>query len=844
MNHSEIQSFQLFRKALIKGVYSDDIVSHWVQEKREAVFKPFPNNLHVFLKDYLTNQWPNGLFAHQVDSWDQIKAGRNVVISTGTSSGKSLCFYMPVLDEILRNNNSTTLMLFPTKALSSDQFLKLSGILDHIILLNNNEKTPYVGVYDGDTNSVNRAAMRSSVNILISNPDMLHLGILPHHTSWEKFLCNLKYIVIDEVHLYRGVFGSHFANVIRRLKRILQFYGAFPQFILASATISNPKEFAERLIEEKFDIISNDASPKEERHYYFFNPPVINPELGLRKGLIDQSVEIAVMLVRNNIQSIFFSRTRKTVELTLKRFTDLLASDDGNVHGYRAGYLPGERRKIEAGLRQGVIKTVISTNALEMGIDMGKVDAVIMMGYPGSISSFYQQSGRAGRRNQTSAAVLIASASPLDQYIIRHAEYVRGGNPESALIDPDNPLILLNHLRSAAFELPIKHSQRFGRLSWNKVEPYLEVLSSLSELHQKNGSYYWIAEEYPASEISLRNINKNSIILRLIQDKKSTIIGEVDYQSAFRIVHPGAIYLHDGNAYLVTSLDIKNYSAELIPFNEDQITEPRINSTIKVDSIDQSKLFKNFNSHFGELRVVEKVTGYKRIDWKSQQLLEIEELDLPEQELLTKGIWICLSPSLINSLRENNLWQSDPNQYGKNWARIRLEVIARDTNQCQICGLSYNDQEIHVHHKTPFRSFSDPDIANQMHNLITLCPTCHKRVEQNVRIRSGLSGAAFLLSNIAPLFLMCDYRDIGYFSEPESDLCEKQSVIAVYDQFPGGIGLSSALFEKLEVILPQCLQAVIDCPCSQGCPSCVGPAGENGIGGKESAKQILEYLLA
>ena len=438
MNHR----LQIFQNALATGQFSDDVVAHWVQESHDASYKPLPSDLHAYLKDYLTDQWPTGLFAHQVDSWEQIKAGCNLVISTGTSSGKSLCFYLPVLDEIIRKNNSTTLMLFPTKALSSDQFLKLSGILDHINLHNKNEKTLSIGVFDGDTNSANRSAIRNTVNVLITNPDMLHLGILPHHTSWEKFLRNLKYIVIDEVHLYRGVFGSHFANVIRRLKRILQFYGSFPQFILTSATISNPKEFSERLIEEKFVVIETDASPKEERHYYFFNPPVLDLELGLRKGMIDQSVEIAEILVRNNIQSIFFSRTRKTVELALKRFADTSDTVNSEVHGYRAGYLPRERRKIEAGLRQGVIKAVISTNALEMGIDMGKVDAVIMMGYPGSISSFYQQSGRAGRRNQTSTAVLIASSSPLDQYIIRHAEYVRGGNPESALIDPDNPLIL------------------------------------------------------------------------------------------------------------------------------------------------------------------------------------------------------------------------------------------------------------------------------------------------------------------------------------------------------------------------------------------------------------------
>ena len=296
---------------------------------------------------------------------------------------------------------------------------------------------------------------------------MLHLGILPHHTGWEEFLRNLKFIVVDEVHLYRGVFGSHFANVIRRLKRILQFYGSQPHFILTSATISNSKDFAEKLIEEEFEIIDSDSSPKEERHYYFFNPPVINEELGLRKGMIDQSIEIADLLIRNNIQSIFFSRTRKTVELTLRRFSDEFDHNDGDVHGYRSGYLPKERRKIEADLRKGAIKSVISTNALEMGIDMGKVDAIVMMGYPGSISSFYQQAGRAGRRNQASAAILIASSSPMDQYIVRHEEFIRGKNPENALLDPDNSLILLDHLRCAAFELPFKESENFGRLKWS-----------------------------------------------------------------------------------------------------------------------------------------------------------------------------------------------------------------------------------------------------------------------------------------------------------------------------------------------------------------------------------------
>ena len=371
----------------------------------------------------------------------------------------------------------------------------------------------------------------------------------------------------------------------------------------------------------------------------------------------------------------------------------------------------------------------------------------------------------------------------------------------------------------------------------------MDILCSLSGLFYKKESYYWVAEEYPASEISLRNINQNSIILRLSDRNNSMIVGEVDYQSAFRIVHPGAVYLHDGNSFLVKNLNLENFTAELTLLKDDYITEPRVNNSIKIEDVIQSNHNDNFESCFGELRVVEKVTGFKRVDWKTRQLLGFEKLDLPERELLTKGVWLCLPLEIVNSLRENNLWQSDPNQYGKEWEKTRSAIIARDSNRCQVCGLFLESTTLHVHHKLPFRSFSDPDLANQPSNLITLCTACHKRVEQNVRIRSGLAGVAFLLANISPLFLMCDYRDLGYFIEPESDLCEKQPVIAIYDQFPGGIGLSAKLFEKLDDVLRQCLQSLDDCSCSQGCPSCVGPSGENGIGGKESAKQILTSLI-
>jgi DEAD/DEAH box helicase domain-containing protein len=844
MNSKEYMGIELFAQAFLNGKYSPQVVSHWIQEKQDELFADIPKNIHPILQEILHNQFPKGLFSHQVESWKQIKSGKNVVISTGTSSGKSLCYHLPIFNQLIEDNNSTSLLLFPTKALASDQLLKFNDSLEKINFHLPKEKLLIAATYDGDTANEKRIPIRNLTNILLSNPDMLHIGILPHHTRWDRFLKNLNFIVIDEVHFYRGVFGSHFANVIRRLKRILHFYGGNPQFILTSATISNPKDFAEKLIEEKFELINIDCSPKEKRLYFFLNPPVINEDLGLRKSMIDQSVEIVEMLMREKIQSILFARTRKTVEITVKKINDELSFNNDVIHGYRSGYLPQARRNIEDGLRKGLISTVISTNALELGIDMGKVDAVLMMGYPGSISAFFQQSGRAGRRNQTSIAILIASASPIDQYIIRHSEYVREGNPENALLDPNNPLILLNHLKSAAFELPFKEFDQFGNLDWNTVQPYLEILCDLSKIVQRKESYYWVAEDYPASEISLRNISKNAITLRLHDGNKSTVIGEVDYQSASRLVHPGAVYLHDGMQYLVQNFNLKDSIAELSQFQEEYITEPIVNNSIKMESIILFNQNDKFKSTFGELHVIEKVTGFKRIDWVTQQLLGKEDLYMPENELFTKGVWICFSSTLVNVLRENNQWQSDPNQYGNDWTRIRTAIMSRDEYRCQVCGLLFASNALHIHHKVPFRSFSDPRLANQSSNLITLCPVCHKIAEQNIRIRSGLAGVAYLLASISPLFLMCDYRDIGYFSEAQSDLCEKQPAIAIYDQFPGGIGLSAKLFDRLDEILIHCFNALNECPCSQGCPSCIGPSGENGKSGKDSAKTILASLIS
>jgi DEAD/DEAH box helicase domain-containing protein len=433
--------------------------------------------------------------------------------------------------------------------LTEDQHNTIQGFNDFIGKVKQNLRLSIrPGIYDGDTLTSKRSSIRNSANIILTNPDMIHLGILPHHPSWESFLKNLRFIVLDEVHIYRGVFGSHVANVLRRLKRILRFYDASPQFILCSATIQNPGDLARKLVEEDFTVITQDGSYQPQRSYFFLNPPVVDADLGLRRGLIDQSLEIEQEALKFGVQTLVFARSRKAVELTLRRIRERYAAADmPDIQGYRSGYLPKERRSIESGLREGRIKAVISTNAMELGIDMGGVDAVLLMGYPGSIASFLQQSGRAGRRNRPSLSVLVASSSPIDQYIIRHPDFVKGKNPEKALLDPNNPLLLLNHLRCALFELPFEPGECFGNLSSDQIKMYLVILKSLSQATERNGRYYWMADQYPANEMSLRNIGGQSFQLRLVENEThSTLIGEVDFQSA-----PGSFTLRQSISIMV-----------------------------------------------------------------------------------------------------------------------------------------------------------------------------------------------------------------------------------------------------------------------------------------------------
>ena len=439
---------------------------------------------------------------------------------------------------------------------------------------------------------------------------------------------------------------------------------------------------------------------------------------------------------------------------------------------------------------------------------------------------------------------MIASSSPLDQYIIRHPEFIRDKNPEKALLDANNPLLLLNHLRCALFELPFEQGDTFGSLDWPQIKPYLDVLAGISQAVLNENKVFWMADKYPANEISLRNIGGQPFQLRLSDGDRSVLFGEVDYQSAFRTIHPEAVYLHNGLPYRVVNLDIEHNEAVLVEHKQDYYTEPKVDSQIELVEVHQEETKPQYAKILAELKVIEQVTGYKKVDWLTREILSHHDQIMPESELQTIGFGLKFSKQTVEALRAKDAWTNDVNQYGPLWSQIRKNILERDQLRCQICGIQGDSASLHVHHKVPFRTFSSPLEANRAENLITLCPTCHRIAEQNVKIRSGLGGLGYLFSHIAPLHLMCDTSDMGYFIDPISKYNEKMPMLFLYDEFPGGIGLSAELFIKAEEVLNNCREVILNCPCKDGCPSCVGPAGENGLGGKETALELVNQLLS
>jgi DEAD/DEAH box helicase domain-containing protein len=830
-----------------------NIVYWHSSDSQMADYQGIPSELHPSLLNGLTNIGIEALYSHQMDSWKHISKGKNIAIVTGTASGKTICYNLPVLDKLIRDRHSSALYLFPTKALAHDQLSAIQSLLSHD-KANLDSIAPET--YDGDTVFSSRPKIRHRSRLVITNPDMLHTGILPHHSQWNTFFQDLRYVIIDEMHTYRGVFGSHVANVIRRMKRIAGSYNHRIQFILTSATIGNPKVLAEKLTDSQVVLIDNDGSSRGATHFLIYNPPIINPELGLRASLIQECVRIVKELQAYDIQTILFGRTRRSVEILLRylnfKGNQIENEDQENLtienntlmttRAYRSGYLPKDRREIEQRLRNGKIRTVVATTALELGVDIGGMDAVVLAGYPGTIAGTWQQAGRAGRKQDSSLVVFVASSNPLDQFLANHPEYLFEQNPEKALIDPNNILILLEHLKCAVFEKSFHKGNPFGSIDPDTVAEFLEVLNSSGVLYKSNAQFHWMSNDYPASNVSIRSASPEIISLQIKIAGNLKTIGVVDRASASWMVHQNAVYLHEGISYLVESLDLDGKVAYLAPIDADYYTRPQQETTVALIEQKAKKTIGGGVISHGEILVTSQVTGYKMITWSTQENIGFGEVNLPPTDLLTNGYWICLPKDTVTKLYSEGFWSSSSNNYGSNWLKQRKRALERDGYRCQVCGALEGESHHHVHHMRPFKTFQNYLEANHINNLITLCANCHRKAEKVVRIRSGLSGLSYTLSHIAPLFLMCDNQDIGVYSDPQSPLTNGLPTIVIYERIPAGVGFSQQLYEIHRIMVQHAHDLVSQCECQNGCPSCVGPGGELGYANKDETLAILRLL--
>jgi DEAD/DEAH box helicase domain-containing protein len=754
---------------------------------REAVLAPFPAALDPRIAGALRARGIEHLYAHQARAWELVEKGQHVVVVTPTASGKTLCYNLPVLQALLERPEARVLYLFPTKALAQDQLAELEALARHLPGLR-------MFTYDGDTPQDARRAVRARANLVLTNPDMLHSGILPHHTKWAGLFQNLRYVVVDELHAYRGVFGSHVANVLRRLRRICRHYGTAPQFIMASATIANPGELAARLVGEPVETVAESGAPAGARLFLCYNPPVVNPELGIRAPYLGEAARIALRFLREKVPTIAFAQSRLATEVLLGAIKKGVADrtgDAGIVRGYRGGYLPTRRRAVEEGLRSGEVLGVVSTSALELGVDIGHLDAAVLAGYPGTIASLWQQAGRAGRRSGTSAAVLVATSSPLDQFMVNHPDYLFGASPEHARVNPDNPFILVNHLKCAAFELPFGEDERFGGLD---VRRFLGALEDEGLLHRAGARWHWASETYPADHMSLRTVTSDNFLVidTTARDDRQTrrrqIIAEVDWGSAFATIHPKAIYLVESEPYEVQALHYREDEEKVayvkrvdVDYFTDAITAKGVWILRRLASREPAA----YLAEQGEVLVAEKVVGFKKIKMGTLENVGSGEVELPQQEKQTTSAWLTVPP----------------------------ETLAR--------------------------------VSPSRDELI-----------------DGLRGVTYLLHHLAPIFLLCDVRDLGTWlgdttpagpgavATREStrqrllDADRFNPTVYLYDAHAGGIGLAERVFEILPELLRHARETLRGCPCRWGCPSCVGPVNEVGRRAKLVAARLLDALAA
>ncbi|MBP3371014.1 MAG: DEAD/DEAH box helicase [Clostridia bacterium] len=733
-----------------------DHVTCWRQiPAQKAHYAPWPDDLDARLVDMLKKRGIAAPYSHQAEAMEHIAKGRDTVVVTPTASGKSLCYHIPVLNDMLRDPNARALYLFPTKALSADQVTELYDMIGDL------DCDIKAFTYDGDTAVSARRAVRTAGNIVVTNPDMLHSGILPNHVKWVKLFENLKYVVIDEIHSYRGVFGSHLANVVRRLKRICQFYGSDPVFICCSATIANPLQLAQTITGRTMVMVDRSGAPVGQRDIVFYNPPVVNKQLGIRKSAIFQAQMFAAILIANKIQTIVFTRSRLMVEVILtylKTFVRDRIGRTDRVRGYRGGYMPLERRAIEKGLKSGEVLGVVSTNALELGVDIGSLEACILCGYPGTIASTWQQAGRAGRRNSSSFMMLVANSSPMDQFIVTHPEYFFDQSPEMALINPDNLYIFMSHLKCAAFELPFEDGEIFGDVI--TTEEALDYLQEEGVVQRVAGRWHWSSETFPAKDISLRSASNENVVIIDVTNPDPRVIGEMDHFTAPMLLHDEAIYIHEGTQYQVQKLDLPMHKAFIKKTNVDYYTDADMQVDVKVLDVFTEREMPNRLDMHGEVLVNSLVTVFKKIKFETHENVGWGQVHLPEMTMHTQASWYTWPEGLA--------------------------------------GLSESETG------------------------------------------TALSGVANLVANVAPLFLMCDPRDIAVFYQVRQPFTDAPALF-VYDAVPGSIGLSEKLYHMQNEVFRQALDLLDNCPCEDGCPSCVGPgAGENA---KELARNLLLSMI-
>ncbi|WP_349407518.1 DEAD/DEAH box helicase [Pseudalkalibacillus sp. SCS-8] len=646
-----------FRKNLneiLKVMNQDDTIAsniaHWktIPEKQGKSVE-IPEDVHPNIKQALEKRGIQSLYTHQYSAYESARAKKSFVAVTPTASGKTLCYNLPVIQEVAENKNSRALYLFPTKALAQDQKSELNELIDEIGM----DIKSYT--YDGDTPSNIRQVIRKAGHVVMTNPDMLHSAILPHHTKWVSLFENLKYIVIDELHTYRGVFGSHVANVIRRLKRICAYYGSHPTFICTSATIANPKELAEKLTGDSVQLIDNNGAPVGRKHFVFYNPPIVNKPLNIRRSATLESKKLASLFLENEVQTIVFARSRVRVEILLTYLQELIQRKIGNksIRGYRGGYLPKQRREIEQGLRIGEVMGVVSTNALELGVDIGQLQVCIMNGYPGTIASTWQQGGRAGRRQDESVVILVASSSPLDQYIIQNPDYFFNRNPETARINPDNLLILVDHLKCAAYELPFKAGETFDGV---EIDEIMYFLTEEGVLHEQGNRWYWMNESFPAHNISLRSASQENVVIIDQTDVANVqVIGEMDRFSSMTLLHEEAIYLHQGIQYQVEKLDYEEKKAFVREVDVDYYTDANLAVSLKVLEEDKSKTYPMMDVAFGDVTVNAMATIFKKIKFGTHDNIGSGPITLPEEELHTSATWISFPEEMVKELSEQEL---------------------------------------------------------------------------------------------------------------------------------------------------------------------------------------------